>query len=110
MLMLMREKFANGSIEFMDNRLSLWAAQYGKCAITGKVLQIDEIHCHHKIPLKNGGTDGYQNLLIVHKDVHILIHATQPETIQAFLSRISLTQTMLKKITKYRIMAGNTVI
>lgn len=110
MLMLMREKFANGSIEFMDNRLSLWAAQYGKCAITGKVLQIDEIHCHHKIPLKNGGTDGYQNLLIVHKDVHILIHATQPETIQAFLSRISLTQTMLKKINKYRIMAGNTAI
>ena len=100
MLMLMREKYTNGSIEFTDNRLSLWAAQYGKCAITGKVLWIDEIHCHHKVPLENGGTDRYKNLVIVHRDVHILIHATQPETIQVYLDRIGPTQTMLKKINK----------
>ena len=110
MLMLMREKYTNGSIEFTDNRLSLWAAQYGKCAITGKVLWIDEIHCHHKVPLENGGTDRYKNLVIVHRDVHILIHATQPETIQVYLDRIGPTQTMLKKINKYRMMAGNTAI
>jgi len=110
MLMLMRETHTNKSIEFMDNRLSLWAAQYGKCAVTGKVLWIDEIHCHHKTPLENGGTDKYQNLVIVQKDIHILLHATQPETIQAYLNQVSPTQTMLKKINKLRLMAGNTAI
>jgi group II intron reverse transcriptase/maturase len=110
LLMLMRERHANRSIEFMDNRLSLWAAQYGKCAVTGKVLWIDEIHCHHKTPLAKGGTDRYQNLVIIHKDVHALIHATQPETISAYLNRIQPSQTMLKKINKLRIMVGNTAI
>ena len=106
----MRERHANRSIEFMDNRLSLWAAQYGKCAVTGKELWIDEIHCHHKIPTENGGTDRYSNLIILHRDVHALIHAVQPETIKTYLSRINPTQTMLKKINKLRQMAGNATI
>ena len=106
----MREAHTNKSIEFMDNRLSLWAAQYGRCAITGKVLWIDEIHCHHKTPLSSGGTDRYQNLVIVHKDVHTLIHAVQQETVQTYLERVKPTQTMLKKINKLRLLAGNTAI
>lgn len=110
LLMLMREQNTNKSIEFMDNRLSLWAAQYGKCAVTGKVLWIDEIHCHHKNPLENGGDDRYQNLVIVHKDVHMLIHATHPATIQSYLNLINPTQTMLKKINKLRLKAGKTAI
>ncbi|MCC0686468.1 HNH endonuclease signature motif containing protein, partial [Clostridioides sp. ZZV14-6345] len=36
----------------------------------------DEVHCHHKVPLKSGGTDKYDNLIIVHKDIHKLIHST----------------------------------
>ena len=108
--MLMRERNTNKSIEYMDNRLSLWAAQYGKCAVTGKTLWIDEIHCHHKTPVKNGGTDRYQNLVIVHKDVHILIHATLSDTIQKHLNLINPTQTMLKKINKLRLKVGNIAI
>lgn len=110
MLLLMREANTNKSIEFMDNRLSLWVAQYGKCAVTGKILWIDEVHCHHKIPLVDGGTDKYQNLVIVHKDIHILIHAIQPDTIQTYLKQINPTQTMLNKINKLRVMAGNAAI
>ena len=49
----------------MDNRVSLYAAQYGKCAVTGKVLWIDEIHCHHKKPISQGGTDEYKNLILL---------------------------------------------
>lgn len=110
LLMLMREQNTNKSIEFMDNRLSLWAAQYGKCAVTGSTLWIDEIRCHHKIPLGNGGTDRYQNLVIVHQDIHTLIHATLPTTIQLYLNLINPTQAMLKKINKLRLKAGNTAI
>ncbi len=110
LLMLMQERYCNRSIEFMDNRLSLWAAQYGKCDVTGKFLWIDELHCHHKIPLKNGGTDEYSNLIIIHKDIHTLIHATQPENINAYLCKLELNSAMLKKINKLRILAGNTAI
>jgi len=99
---LMRATIVNRSIEYMDNRISLYAAQYGKCAITGKVLEFEEIHCHHIIPKSQNGTDRYQNLVIVHKDVHILFHATQPETIAIYIKRLGMDKQMLKKLSKYR--------
>ena len=73
MLALMRIKEPRRSVEYMDNRISLYAAQYGRCAVTGKELGLDEIHSHHKQPLSMGGTDKYMNLVIVHRDIHRLI-------------------------------------
>ena len=108
--MLARAYTPNRSVEYMDNRVSLYAAQYGKCAITGKVLWIDEIHCHHKMPLSKGGTDEYKNLIIVHIDVHKLIHATKPETIQAYLDKIKPDKSQLDKINKLRMLVGNPAI
>lgn len=98
------------SIEYMDNRISLYAAQYGKCAVTGEILWIDEIHCHHKKPVSKDGTDEYKNLVIVHEDVHKLIHATRKETITAYLSKLNLNKSQLQKLNKLRIIAGNTAI
>lgn len=80
------------------------------CAVTGKVLCIDEIHCHHKKPISQGGTDEYKNLVIVHIDVHRLIHAVKPETIQAYLIKIKPNKSQLNKINKFRILAGNPAI
>ena len=98
------------SIEYLDNRVSLYAAQYGKCAVTGKVLWIDELHCHHKKPISQGGTDEYRNLVIVHKDVHTLIHAVKGDTINAYLEKVKPNKSQLDKINKFRILAGNPVI
>mgnify|MGYP000002415222 FL=1 len=108
--MLARAHLPNRSVEYMDNRVSLYAAQYGKCAVTGKVLWIDEIHCHHKKPISQGGTDEYKNLIIIHIDVHKLIHATNAETIQAYLDKIKPSKTQLDKINKLRVLAGNSAI
>ncbi len=94
----------------MDNRVSLYAAQFGKCAVTGKVMWIDEIHCHHKKPISQGGTDKYKNLIIVHIDVHKLIHVTKPETIQAYLNKIKPNKSQLEKVNKLRMLAGNYAI
>lgn len=110
MIALMRIKEPRRSVEYMDNRISLYAAQYGRCAITGKELSIDEIHCHHKLPLKCGGDDRYSNLIIVHKDVHMLIHATSEETILTYLNRIKLDRKALAKLNALRVMAGNSEI
>ena len=108
--MLARAYLPNRSVEYMDNRVSLYAAQYGKCAVTGRVLWIDEIHCHHKKPLNQGGTDEYKNLIIIHTDVHKLIHATKPETIQAYLDKIKPNKSQLEKINKLRVFSGNSAI
>ena len=108
--MLARAYLPNRSVEYMDNRVSLYAAQYGRCAVTGKVLWIDEIHCHHKKPISQGGTDEYKNLIIVHIDVHKLIHATKPETIQAYLGKIKPDKSQLDKINKLQVLAGNPAI
>ena len=108
--MLAKEFLPKQSVEYMDNRVSLYAAQYGKCAVTGKVLWIDELHCHHKKPKSQGGTDEYKNLVILHTDVHKIIHAVKVETIQSYLNKIKPTKSQLDKINKLRMLAGNPAI
>lgn len=108
--MLATAQIPNRSIEYMDNRVSLYAAQCGKCAVTGKILWVDEIHCHHKKPVSQGGTDEYKNLVIVHKDVHRLIHANSTDVIDFYLEKVKPNSTMLKKINQLRELAGNSAI
>lgn len=103
---LMRTSEYNENVEFADNRISLYAAQWGKCAVTGKTLEYDEIHCHHVTPKSKGGTDRYANLIIIHCDVHRLIHASDSETIAKYRNMLNLNDKMLKKINKLRVSAG----
>lgn len=106
MLLLMRTKEVGRSVEYMDNRISLYVAQYGKCAITGQILALHEIHCHHKKPVSQGGNDRYENLIILHKDIHRLLHATKEETIKAYLSQLQLTYKQKAKLNKLRQLAN----
>jgi 5-methylcytosine-specific restriction endonuclease McrA len=105
MILLMRAKEVSRTVEYMDNRISLYVAQNGKCSITGKVLYIDEIHCHHKIPVSQGGNDRYENLIILHKDAHRLLHATTDETVKNYLSQLKLTPKQKEKLNKLRLLA-----
>ena len=85
-LSLIRQQLYGRSIEYADNRISLYLAQKGKCAVTGEEFTSkDEIHCHHKLPKSKGGTDDYHNLILVTETVHKLIHATNAEIIQKYL-------------------------
>lgn len=96
------------SAEYTDNRISLFSAQWGKCAITGKSFEIrEDIHCHHKKPKCDGGTDKYANLVLILKPVHRLIHATTEETIQKYLTLLNLNNTQIQKVNKLRELAGN---
>ncbi|KWU56893.1 group II intron reverse transcriptase/maturase [Priestia megaterium] len=97
----------NRSIEYNDNRISKYVAQYGKCYVTGEVIGIDRVHCHHKIPLENGGTDKYNNLVIVDKYIHKLIHMTNEDKIRASLLLLVLNSERLDKLNNLRIEAGN---
>jgi len=87
------------SIEYNDNRVSLFAGQKGICAITGaEILSRSDVHCHHKKPIHMGGTDDYGNLILVTVEVHRLIHAKNPETIDQYLTLLKLTQEQKKKL------------
>lgn len=99
---LMKHPVTDKSIEYADNRISLYSAQNGKCAVSGITLEYDDIYCHHKIPLQMGGSDKYNNLIIVSYAIHILIHATQQETIELYKKLISLNDKQIEKLNKLR--------
>ncbi len=105
MLYLMRNPVMGRSIEYADNRISLFAAQYGKCAITGLPMEVHEIHCHHKVPVSKGGTDEYANLILITEAVHVIIHATSETIIKQYLNNIQLDDSKLEKLNKLRALA-----
>ncbi len=107
---LMRNPIKNQSVEYNDNRLSLYCAMQGKCAITKTILEKDNIHCHHIIPRKDGGGDNYQNLLLIDKRVHILLHTTKAETIEKYLEILNLSKAQLNKLNAYRAILNLTAI
>ena len=107
-LKLIRQPLYSRNIEYADNRISLYSAQKGYCAVTGeKFTSTEEIHCHHKIPKAQGGTDDYQNLILVTATVHKLIHATNLETIQCYLQAC---KPDIKKLNMLRKLVGNNIL
>lgn len=111
MYQLMKQRLYGRSIEFMDNRISLYCAQYGRCSVTGIWFDsADDIHCHHKIPVHLGGKDNYDNLTLVLPTVHILIHATSDITIAKYVNMLNLNTSMIKKLNELRKKAGNPAI
>jgi len=104
---MMREALYGRSAEYADNRISLFSAQWGKCAVSGREFDLaEEIHCHHIIPLTMGGDDSYANLMLVCEPVHILIHAMSEKTIRKYLSMLQLTKAQMAKLNKLRQSAG----
>lgn len=99
---LMQNPVKYRTIEYNDNRLSLFSAQKGRCAVSGAMLEAGDIHCHHKLPRHLGGTDQYNNLVLLTKHVHRLIHATNPKTIEKYMEPLDLTPKQLKTLEKLR--------
>ena len=105
---LLKQPIYSASIEYADNRISLYFAQKGKCAVTGKSFtSTEEMHCHHKVPKAKGGTDEYQNLILVTATLHKLIHATNIETIQKYLE---ICEPDVKKLNVLRQLVGNKIL
>ena len=74
MIALMKQPIYGNSAEYADNRLSLFSAQWGKCAVTGiEFSSLSEIHCHHIVPRHCGGDDSYGNLMLLREPVHKLM-------------------------------------
>ena len=57
------------SVEFRDNLISKYIAQYGKCHISGQLLEPDEAVGIRIKPKERNGSDDYGNLVIVTKSL-----------------------------------------
>ena len=111
MRLMMKQPLYDRSAEYSDNRISLFSAQWGKCAVTGKdFMTLDSIHCHHIVPKRRGGTDRYHNLVLMLPPVHKLIHATKKNTINYYLIILNLNEKQLEKLNEYREKVGNAKI
>lgn len=103
---LMRNPVQFASVELNNSRLALYCAQHGRCAITKQPLEIGDIHCHHKLPREQGGSDQYGNLVLVTEAVHILIHATDSEVIAHLVPPLRLSEKQRAKLNTLRKTAG----
>ena len=107
LLDLMRHPPSGASILLADNQLSLFSAQWGICAITGKEFSCrEEVYCHHINPNLQPGLDRYANLMLVRADIHNLIMAQDPWLIGRYLIDCNLTEDQLSKINVLRLNAG----
>ncbi len=100
--LLMESNIPTRSVEYMDNRISRYSMKQGKCEITGQFLQAQDVHCHHYIPVHLGGSDKFNNLRILHKEVHRLIHMTDTVKMNTLMENLGITQPILEKINIYR--------
>lgn len=62
---------------------------------TGEELILTEMDCHHKRLWSETKDDRYSNLILMTRDIHRLIHATNTETIQTYLEFLKLNKNKL---------------
>lgn len=107
---IMANPIKNRSAEYNDNRISLFIGQKGKCRVTGNPLTQINMDCHHKTPRKTIKDDSYQNLVLIEREIHILIHATKTETIKRYIDILNLNEKQLATVNNYRQKVGNNSI
>ena len=103
---IMRNPLLCESVEFNDNRLSLYSAQQGKCAISGEKLTMENIRCLRKVPKYKHGTDEYKNLILVTDTIAKLMDIRDTEKLNAWVKTLKLTDKQYKKLTELRKLAN----
>ena len=106
MVWMMRHPVARESVEFNDNRISLFAGQLGKCAITGEYLTRGDVICRRKVPKWDGGTSEYSNLILVTQAVDDMLNEKDAEFAWELSRRLKLDENKRKKANRLRVAAG----
>lgn len=104
---IMKSFIPNRTIEYNDNRLSKFVAQYGKCAVTGVELGLNDWHCHHKNPYHLSKDDRFSNLVVLHEAVHRLVHVKNTEKINLLLEALQLDRKQKEKVNELRRLCQN---
>jgi hypothetical protein len=103
---LIENSIKGESVEYNDNRLSLYVGQRGKCYVTGKILNVLNMECHHKKPKNFGGSDAYSNLVLIDEDICRLIHVSDIDMIEKYVSKLNLQVDALEKVNRLKKLAN----
>ena len=106
MLWLMRHPIPTESVRYNDNRVSLYAGQDGKCAITGKKLDVQTCICYRKTNDCKKGNDSYQNLLLLSLQGLAIVSSEDMMSVVALVKEYSLNAKVITKVNKLRATAG----
>ena len=106
MLWLMRHPIPTESVRYNDNRVSLYAGQDGKCAITGKKLDVQTCICYRKTNNCKKGNDSYQNLLLLSLQGLAIVSSEDMMSVVALVKEYSLNAKVITKVNKLRATAG----
>ena len=106
MLWLMRHPIPTESISYNDNRVSLYAGQDGKCAITGKELDVQTCVCYRKAKSCKKGKDSYQNLMLLSLPGLTIVSSDDMDAVAALVKEYSLNAKAIAKVNKLRTTAG----
>ena len=98
------------TMEFNDNTLSKMAGQQGRCFVTKNDLKVGELRCMHETPTERGGTDNYNNIIIVTVDVYKLIHEENTKNQLIYIKRIGENIRNKTALNKLRKIIGNSKI
>lgn len=107
---LLKNPEISESVEFNDNRISLFAGQQGKCYITGEYLRPNNMVIQRKIPKQYDGTDNYSNLIFVTQDAADIIKERDKIKAEIIANKLKLDSNRLKRVNKLRKLIGNCVI
>lgn len=99
---VMKNFIPNRTIEYNDNRISKFIAQYGKCAVLGIELGKSDWHCHHKNPYHLSKDDSYSNLIVLHEAIHRLVHLKDVNKIKSILQAFQLNKKQIEKVNELR--------
>lgn len=98
------------TIEFNDNRISLFVAQNGRCGVMNEKLELTDMHCHHKRLWSETQDDNYANLILVKSEIHKLIHLTNEPLAKKLVDKLKVTDKQIEKLNKLRFLVGNNSI
>ena len=91
-------------------RVAAYFVQNCKCYVTDKELVSGRRELHHRTPKCYGGTDKAENLVLLEKRVHKLVHSEDKDEIVALLSELKLSVKEFKKVNQLRLEAHREVI
>ena len=99
------------STEYADCKLSLFSAQRGKCALSGKVFtNAGDIVCWLKKPIDDGRQERYQNMVLLHQKYLPLLQPEGAETLKAVANTLKATKRLMEKVNSLRLQAGHSAI
>lgn len=93
---------ARDTVELYESKISRLVSQKALCYITKQPLIYGEIATHHITPVHLGGTDEYENIIIIQKRVHEIIHNSKSlqEALDMMKKEYAMGKRMEKKFTE----------